>query len=137
MRLVLLTMIALSCALVRCSANDSTSLFNRISNFPSKFFNKVNSKTAGLDKALDRQTEKYLRRLAKKEQQLRKQFFAYDSNAAKNLFPEDPSQKYASLIQKLRTDTVTQGRQFSGEYMAYADSLQGSLKFLNANPQLL
>ena len=140
MRILLLTAIilVLSCTALHTYANDSTSLFSRITNFPSKFFNKVNNKTGSLDKQLDKQTEKYLRKLANREATLKKKLYRFDSTAAKNLFANNPEQQYALLAQKLKTDTATQGKSMSGEYLANVDSLQKVLfLFLNKNPQLL
>src|SRR5579863_9361926 len=120
MRFALLTAIALLCTVLTCRAGDSTSLLNRVANFPNRLFNKINNTTANLDKQLDKQTEKYLRKLFAREQKLKKQLQAYDSNAAKNLFAGNPEQQYALLAQKLKTDSA---RVFSvsGEYMPYID----------------
>jgi len=105
-------------------------------NFPSKFFSRIQGKTADLDKQLTAQTEKYLQKMAKREEQMKKKLYKTDSTAAKNLFANS-SQQYAALTQKMRQDTGSKGQSFSGEYQPYTDSLQGTLNFLQKNPQLL
>jgi len=57
-----------------------------IIDLPSKFFSRLRNKTASLDDQLTRQTEKYLQKMARREERLRKKLYKVDSNAAKSLF---------------------------------------------------
>jgi len=109
---------------------------DKIINFPSTFFSRIQGKTADLDKQLTQQTEKYLEKMAKREERLKKKLYKVDSTAAKNLFANS-GQQYAALAEKMRQDTGSKGQSFSGEYQPYTDSLQGTLNFLQKNPQLL
>src|SRR5258708_15207539 len=104
--------------------------------FPARLLGKLQSRTAGLDQQLTQQTEKYLQKMQRREDRLRKKLAAVDSNAAKQLFAGS-AQRYAALAQKIRTDTGTRNIPLSGTYMPYADSLQGALGFLQKNPGLL
>jgi hypothetical protein len=93
----------------------------------------MQSKLTNLDGQLTKQTQKYLDRMAKKEAKIQKKLSKVDSAGAKSLFAGS-AQQYASLSQKLATDTGGMHLHLSGEYQAYTDSLQGMLKFLQANP---
>ncbi|MES1225558.1 MAG: hypothetical protein ABUT20_59310, partial [Bacteroidota bacterium] len=137
MKFLLIVMLLLCTEHLTAQSGDSTSLVNKIANFPNRLFDKIRNKTAGLDRQLDRQTEKYLQKLARREEKLKKKLLAYDSNASKYLFNGNTAQQYAQLAQKIKADSAIQGREYGGEYMPYVDSLQGTLKFLNANPQLI
>ncbi|HTI93557.1 MAG TPA: hypothetical protein VL727_23325 [Puia sp.] len=109
---------------------------SKLANFPTKLFGRIQSKTASLDQQLTKQTEKYLQRMAKREDKLRKKLSAVDSNAAKNLFAGS-ADRYAALEQKLKNDTGSRATGLSGEYRPFIDSLKGSLSFLQKNQQLL
>jgi len=106
-------------------------------NFPSRLFGKIQSKMAGLDRQLTGQTEKYLAKMVKREARLKKKVYKLDSVAAKRLFDPSTRQSYAALAEKMRTDSSKGATAISGEYQPYTDTLQGSLSFLQKNPQLL
>jgi len=116
--------------------SSGASSAGKVINFPAKFFSRIQHKTTDLDQQLTRQTEKYLAKMAKREERLKKKLYKVDSTAAKNLFANS-SQQYAALAQKLKTDTGSRSQSISGEYQPYTDSLQGTLNFLQKNPQLL
>lgn len=118
---------------------------DKITNFPSHFFQKVNDRAAAMDQKITRQSEKYLQRLAKKEAQLRQRMFKQDSAAAKRIFGDNPL-NYTALLQKLQS----QGSVLAGApaapalpavagttYLPYLDSVKTSLKFLQQNQGLL
>src|SRR6185436_13866766 len=96
-------------------AQDSSGTFDKIVNFPQRFFTKVNAKTASLDQSLTRQTEKFLQRLSRKEAKLKKKLARIDSNAVKDLFAADPEKQYALLLQKLKTGSGATAGELSGE----------------------
>jgi hypothetical protein len=110
---------------------------DKVLNLPSRFFRHIQDKTAKLDKQLTLQTEKYLQRMARQEARVEKKLYKLDSASAKRLFAGDPQQRYAALLKKLKTDTAATRVAMSGAYIPYADSLQGTMAFLNKNPQLL
>jgi hypothetical protein len=126
-----------------CTAQDQSQdqpgLVDRISNFPSSFFRKANSEATNLNQKITQQTEKYLQRLAKKEEQLRKKMFRQDSAAAARTFGNNPID-YNALIQKLKGDTgaiSSKAGSFTGTtYIPYLDSIKTSIKFAQQNPQL-
>ena len=135
MRIVLL--ILFSFLFIAGYGNDSTSTGTPITGINGKFLHRINSKIAALNGGLDKQTEKYLLKLSRQEAKLKKKLYKLDSNATRNLFLSDPQQQYALYIKRMRTDTAFDKKAISGDYIPYADSLQGSLSFLNKNPQLL
>ncbi len=119
-----------------CFAQEQGGTADKIINFPTKLFGKIQGKTASLDQQLTRQTEKYLQKMAKREAKLKKKLYKVDSAAAKRLFANS-AQQYAALQQKIATDTGGhQAIPLAGEYQPYTDSLKGSLSFLQQNPQL-
>jgi len=112
-----------------CFAQEQSDQADAAVNFPSRFFNRIQQKTASLDNQLTRQTEKYLQRLQRREQRLYKKLYKVDSAGAKALFA-GAADHYAALGQKLAGDTGGPRLHLSGEYQAYTDSLQGMLKFM-------
>ncbi len=109
---------------------------NKILQFPNKLFLKIKSRTDNLDEQLTRQTEKYLRRLEKKEISLQKKMAKKDSASAKILF-EGAITKYEYYINRVKSEHDSSSRNLSGEYLPNIDSLKGSLSFLNSNKQLV
>ncbi len=110
---------------------------DKILNFPTRLFNKIQGKTSSLDQQLTKQTEKYLEKMARREAKLQKKLSKADSTAAKRLFAGS-AEKYAALEQKMKSDTgAHKNIPLTGEYQPYTDSLKGSLSFLQQNPQLL
>jgi len=117
----------------------ASSIAGKITNFPSRFFQKVNDQSASLDQKITSQTEKYLRQLAKKEDRLRKKLYKQDSLAAKRLFENNPLD-YTALLQRLqsKSPTIPGAPAVSGStYLPYLDSIKTSLKFLQQNKDLL
>jgi len=112
-----------------CSAQDQPDRAAAISNFPSRFFDKIEHRISNLDDQLTKQTKKYLERMRKREQRMYKQLFKKDSAAAKTLFARSIA-RYDALEKQLADDTGGTKLHLSGEYQPYVDSLQGMLKFL-------
>jgi hypothetical protein len=128
---------ALLClALTVTHAQSVDSVTGKVIHFPSKLLSRLHSKSAQLDQQLTQQSEKTLQRMQRREDRLRQKLSRVDSNAARDLFAHSATQ-YAALEQKIRTDTGSANRGASGSYLPYADSLHGSLAFLQKNPQLL
>src|SRR5258706_10473737 len=95
----------LSCCLLPLASYSQdasvSSITDKITNFPSGFFKKVNDQAASLDQRITAQTEKSLRQLAKKEDRLRKKLYKQDSLPAKRLFENNPLD-YTALLQRLQ-----------------------------------
>lgn len=111
-------------------------------NLPSAFFNRVHAQSARLEKAITRQTEKYLERLDRKEAKLRKKLYRQDSAAAIRIFGNHPLD-YEALAQRLENASTTGVANATGKigagntYLPYLDSVKTSLRFLQQNPKLL
>ncbi len=132
---ILCTIIITSLGLCHIYGQDNTFTSDpgKTQGLPSSFLNRIQSRTAALDRQLTRQTEKYLERLAHREARLKEKLSRVDSNAARSLFA-DASNQYAALSGKLTHDTGSATLHLSGEYQPYTDSLQGMLKFLKTPP---
>lgn len=124
-------------AMTAAHAQTVDSTIDKVTNFPSRLLKRLTGQTASLNQQLTRQTEKYLERMARKESKLRDQLYRTDSAKAAALFPGDPKQQYAALIQKFRQDSSRVFTSMGAEYLPYADSLHGMLSFLSKNPSLL
>src|SRR3984957_8761294 len=118
-------------------AQTVDSAIDKLTNFPSKLFSRINGQTASLNQQLSRQTEKYLQRMARREARLRAQLYKTDSAKAAALYPGDPQQQYAALIQKFKQDSSRMFTSMGPEYLPHVDSLNSMLKFLGSNSSLL
>jgi hypothetical protein len=128
---------ALLCLAVTASfAQSGDSVVNKVTSFPMRLFGHIQSKTASLNQQLSQQTQKYLQKLQQQEQRLQKKIFSIDSNAAKKLFANS-SQQYATLLQRLQTDTGSNHQKVTGTYQPHMDSLQTALSFLQKNQSAL
>jgi hypothetical protein len=136
MRNALLTAIIVTLSLC-AKAQDESSFADKAVNFPSRLLSHINKKTKDLDEQLDRQTEAYLHRLAKKEAKLKAKLMKADSSKAAALFGTDPEQQYASFIQKMQSQGTADVHSMGPQYLPYADSLTSSLSFLSKNPSVL
>ena len=115
-------------------AQTSDSVTGKILNFPSRLLSRIQSKTAALNARLTRQTESYLEKMQRREARLQQKLYGVDSGAAQRLFAGS-AEKYAALERQITTDSG--GKAYSGMYLPYLDSLQGSMAFLKQNPQLV
>jgi hypothetical protein len=100
--------------------------------FPSKWLDRVQRKTSGLDQRLTKQSSVYLSKMIRREQRLREPLSRVDPLGAKQLYSGSDRQ-YAALLKKITTDTGGKHLSVSGEYQPYVDSLQGMLGFLRSN----
>jgi len=119
---------------------QSTPADSATGQLPPGYFSRIQDKTSGIDRQLTRRTEKYLKKIARREEQIHQQLAAIDPAAAGNLFSNSAA-GYASLLKKIKTDSAapatTAAPPLKGEYQPYTDSLRTSLSFLQQNPQLL
>jgi len=119
-------LIGILCAFVEARAQGDT-LSQPIS---SKYLDQVNAKASGLEQKLDQQSEKILSKFFKAEQKLQRKLARKDSTKAQQVFGS-AQQQYAQLQERLsKTDKLKQ-------YIPSLDTLSSSLKFLQANPQLM
>lgn len=112
------------------------SLAGKTFGFPSRLLSRIGKKASNLNARLTSQTESYLSKMARREERMRQKLERVDSAGAASLFGNS-AQRYAALEQRIRTDTGSKGKLYSGTYPAYLDSLQGSVSFLKQNPALV
>lgn len=144
-------------------AQQADSALDKIADLPGNLFNRLTGKEKNLDAALVRQTRKYLRRMERAENKLRRRLAHKDSAAARYLF-SGVHEKYAAL-NGLLTDSAansngtangngaansngtaasTNGGVANGGsgrpaaindgYMPYTDSLAGIMAFIKQHP---
>src|SRR5579863_1688935 len=129
--------VGLCLALTVTHAQNVDSAIGKVTNFPSKLFNRISGQTSNMNQQLTRQTERYLQKMSRKETKLRAQLYRKDSAKAAALYPNDPQQQYATLIAKFRQDSSRVFSSMGPEYLPHVDSLNGMLGFLSRNPSLL
>ncbi|MBX2922895.1 MAG: hypothetical protein KF746_11925 [Chitinophagaceae bacterium] len=96
---------------------------------PDKYLTAVDKKVQNLDEQLTKQTDAYLNALAKKEEKIRAKLLKLDSSKAAQVFGET-KKTYDQLSQKFNAINGKTNAVFSGDYLPYLDSLQGTLGFL-------
>lgn len=119
--IVLPILLILACIPEWSAAQDS-SMYQKLYNFPGKFFNQVNKKSLRAEQQLANQTEKYLNKLQRREQKLKARLWKKDSAAAKELFG-DINARYARFNQSIAGN--------SNLYSGHLDSMQTALRFLS------
>lgn len=130
MKVHLYTCVTLCCLLVyssRILCQEAVTATDKVLQFPDKIFGRLNEKAASLNRQLDKQTERYLTKLSKREARLRKKIAAKDSALAKNLF-NDVEAKYNQL--QTAPEKVSK---YASVYVGRLDSLNTSLNFLQSN----
>jgi hypothetical protein len=111
------------------NAQDTASAYQRLLNFPENFFSKLQSKITRTESQLQKQTDKYLTRLAKQEKKLKRKLQLTDSVKANELFG-DVDERY----NKLRADFSKHNGNLKASILPYsgnADSVFTALEFLN------
>jgi hypothetical protein len=104
---------------------------DKLIHLPASYLQKIDRTTARLNDQLTRKTEKYLQRLLRQEERLRRKMVKVDSTAA--VLFEPSNQQYKTFIHNLHHDSLAATSGTGGEYLPYIDSLQGSLSFLLQN----
>lgn len=112
---------------VKVRAQDSSQVYERMLAMPDKVFAQIDKKATDIDQKLARQTERYLSRLDKQEERLRKKVMKKDSLLAMQLFG-DVNKRYA----KLKT-TSGKVSKYAQVYSGHLDSLCSSLQFLQGD----
>jgi hypothetical protein len=132
-----LLLTATGCVVLTISYGQQVdSAAGKIVRFPSRLLSRLQAKTARLNGELTAQTTQYLQQQSRREEGLRQRLSTVDPAGARQLFGGN-AQTYQALTQRIKTDTGRRGQSFGGSYPAYLDSVQGSVKFLQQNPQLL
>lgn len=131
MRWLLLIIVALTALTQQAICQDSTFLFNKAKHFPSKFIDKVNAKAERLEEKVIAGSQKYLQRLAKREEKLKRKLARIDSATAASIFGNS-KEHYEQLANKINATNNVQG-----QYVPFVDSLKVGLSFLQQNNNLL
>jgi hypothetical protein len=98
---------------------------------PAKYLSGINKQSGQIENKIDRQTTRYLNKLAKREEKLRRKLARIDSAGAAALF-NGTADKYKELQAGINNKTVT-----VKEYIPRLDSLGTSLKFLQTNSSFI
>lgn len=96
----------------------------------------ITGKVSKLDDKITQSTDRYLKKLGRQEEKLRRRLAKIDSSKTAEIFG-DVKNTYVSLSQKLNNATGKFDKLTSGEYIAGLDSLQGSLAFLKDAAQII
>ncbi|MDB5221567.1 MAG: hypothetical protein JWN83_234, partial [Chitinophagaceae bacterium] len=99
-----------------------------IKEFPDKYFSKVDDKISFLDEKLTKQTGKYIQKLQRQEDKIKRRLGKIDSSTSAAF--ENSKQKYTELSQSIKSKTATVSKITGGQYNSYLDSLGTSLHFL-------
>jgi hypothetical protein len=132
--LIQVILLFLFCLPVMAQDDPQARTTDKVLNFPSRLFSRIQHKTADLNQQLTKQTEKYLAKMARREEKLRRKLYGADSNAAKQLF-DGSVQRYAAMADKMRSDTGSRNQSLKGEYQANTDSLTVMMKYLGQGGQ--
>lgn len=107
---------------------DSLSTLDKILNFPTKFFQKINGSASRLESTLEKQTEKYLQKLAKQEARLKHKLSKIDSVASEKIFA-DSKTTYQKLLNDLKS-TKAPTDPMHNSFVPFLDTLKTSMRFL-------
>ncbi|GGA82735.1 hypothetical protein [Puia dinghuensis] len=117
-------------------ANKGPQPGDTVSNLPpglsARFLRHVRDKTAGLDRQLMRETEKYLREMEGSEVGLKKKVSRMDADAADRIFG-DIRERYRQLSARLQASGTAGDGPSLGGYVPSLDSLQNALLFFRQN----
>src|ERR1700761_7867929 len=110
---------ALLCIAAAAShAQTPDTLTGKLANFPTKYFSKLQTQSAGLNRDITNRSGRYLDHMARCEQQLQQKLAAVDPGAAKALFGAS-QQQYAALAARLSGDTAVRRVPLSGQYFPF------------------
>ena len=134
-RLMLLVVLMHLVAGDYCIAQSSPdSMIAMSSKLQGKYLDAVSAKSTKASEQIDRQTEKYLAKLEKQEQKIKRKLAKLDSSAATRVFG-DMEKRYSDIQGKVKgkAGSLTQRGQ---QYFPWLDSASTSLKFIDNNPML-
>ncbi|QCR24498.1 hypothetical protein C1N53_20475 [Pontibacter sp. SGAir0037] len=92
---------------------------------PAKLWRSLERKSGQAEERLARQTRRYLDRVARREERLRKRLLREDSLRARELFPGDAAARYRRLA-----ETPAGSDPYARVYTGHLDSLTTALRFL-------
>jgi hypothetical protein len=124
MHRIRLLLIPLTILLTYNAFGQDSSAIEKVIGTPDRLLTILNRKSRSLEAGLDKQTDKYLSRLQRQEEKLKKKLWKKDSLLAKELF-SDIEEKYAAL--RKAPGTLSSA---SSVYNGHLDSLTTSLRFL-------
>jgi hypothetical protein len=133
-----LSAILISSLSSRCLAQSDSSQKNIIesfTNFSDKALNAINNKYSLLDRLIERQTEKMIQRMQKKEAYLEKEMLGKDSLKAKQVFFNIQA-KYQKLVLLIQSPPNASIPNPLREYIPGVDSIQTALRFLGQSGSL-
>lgn len=119
LRAIALLLCVLLCCFLRGIAQDSTA-YQKLYNLPAKLFTRISEKSQSLEQKLNRQTQRYLARLATQEKKMRRKLWSKDSVAARAIFGDIDA----------RYQTLKQDNNILPSYNGHIDSLQTALRFM-------
>ena len=114
---------------------ESSTGFERVVTFPSRFFQNLNSSASKYEQKLSSSTDKFLLRLQRQEARLKKKLYRKDSTLANSVFSNTDS-IYGNLITRTN-QKVYSTNPGNDQYVAFLDTLRTSLRFLEENPSAL
>ncbi|MEO6915600.1 MAG: hypothetical protein ABI151_08070 [Chitinophagaceae bacterium] len=120
---------------IETSAQDSTSMLDKVNSAPDKLIGQVDKKARKLNERLVKQTDKYISSLRRHEEELRKKVTAVDSAAANRIF-DDAKATYDALQGKM-SSVGSKVSRFSGTYLPHLDSLKTAFNFFGNSSDLL
>ena len=132
-RIRLLVCIAIHlCAVAFAGAQQNPGSLLAIGNkISQRYISAVAEKSEKITGQIDKQTEKYLAKLEKQENSLRKRLGRIDTLAANRIFA-DARQQYRQMQDKVKNKS-SQLSSRAGKYLPWLDSASTSLKFLEKN----
>ncbi len=113
-----------------CLSQDSTSAYNKVYNLPDRFFGSVHDKSEKLQNRVNKSTERYLNKLARRELKMQRKLAKTDSTAAKEIFG-NVNLRYDSLKAGLHNNMS-----HPQVYSPRIDSMKTVLKFFDQNKVL-
>lgn len=113
------------------SQDTSSSFIDKVISLPDKVFGKIDKKAVNLESKLTKQTEKYLARMQKQEEKLKRKLMRRgDTAAAMEIFGNVES-TYSEMKSKAQEKRL-RASVFSS-YSPHTDSLNNAFKFLQQN----
>ena len=131
-----LSLVCCAIFLMRSNAKsqETNSLYYKILHFPDKLFNQVEEKTTDVQDRLVKQTEKYLQRLSREEEKLRKKLAKKNFSAAEAIFG-DAATQYSHFQNQIQNQAGKVDK-FRNRYIPHLDSLQTAFRFLQQTDSL-
>jgi hypothetical protein len=120
------------CSTALAQESSASSLEKSVSTISDKALHVIDNKYNLLDKLIQRQTEKMLRKMQQKEEKLQRKLQSTDSTKAKELFANTQA-KYQQLLLQLKSPIDKNINNPLKEYIPGVDSVQTALHFLEHN----